>query len=361
LCWNELSGLSGEIMLFSSKRRIALSTIFLAAAIICVFAGSLAIAQKPYQVVDQWKIGGNGSYDYLVNDPTAHLLYVTHRTRVEIVDTTTGKEVGAITELKNAHGVALDADGKFGYISDGLSNDVLVFDRYTFKTVTTVATGTNPDGIVFDPLTKTVWAFNGKSNNATVIDTATNKVVATIALPGKPEFPVADGKGSVYDNLESINSIVRLDVNTKKVTATWKLVNCEAPTGLALDSKGRRLFAVCDNDKMDIVDANTGKEIGTVAIGDSPDAARYSATRQLAFSSNGSGTLTVVDAANGYKVIENLPTPKGSATLAYDEATDRVFLAMAKYGPPPAPGGKSHHPGGEIVPDSFAVLVVGRK
>jgi YVTN family beta-propeller protein len=348
-------------MLFSSKRQMVRSSAFLAAAAICVFAGSLACGQKPYQVVDHWKIGGNGSYDYLVNDPTAHLLYVTHRTRVEIVDTTTGKAVGAITDLKNAHGVALDTDGKFGYISDGLSNDVLVFDRHTFKTVTTVATGTNPDGIVFDPLTKTVWAFNGKSNNATVIDTATNQAVATIALPGKPEFPVADGKGSVYDNLESINSIVRLDVKTKKVIATWKLANCEAPTGLALDEKGRRLFAVCDNDKMDIVDADTGKEIGTAAIGDSPDAAKFSAAHQLAFSSNGSGTLTIVDAANGYKVVENLPTPKGAATLAYDEATDRIFLTMAKYGPPPAPGGKSHHPDGVMVPDSFSVLVVGRK
>jgi YVTN family beta-propeller protein len=353
--------MSGEFMLFSSKLRIVCSTVFLAAAIICAFAGSLAFSQTPYQVVDQWKIGGNGSYDYLVNDPTAHLLYVTHRTRVEIVDTTTGKAVGAITDVKNAHGVALNTDGKFGYISDGLSNDVLVFDRHTFKTVTTVATGTNPDGIVFDPLTKTVWAFNGKTNNVTVIDTATNQVVATIALPGKPEFPVSDGKGSVYDNLESINSIVRLDVNTKKVTATWKLANCEAPTGLALDEKGRRLFAVCDNDKMDIVDADTGKELAWAAIGDSPDAARFSASKQLAFSSNGSGTLTVVDAANGYKVIENLPTPKGSATLAYDEATDRVFLAMAKYGPPPVAGVKGHHPGGEMVPDSFTVLVVGRK
>ena len=181
-------------MLFLSQRRIVRSTIVLAAAILCVFTSSSAFSQGPYQVVDHWKIGGNGSWDYLVNDPSAHLLYVTHRTRVEIVDTTTGKAFGAITGLKNAHGVALDAEGNFGYISDGLSNDVMVFDRRTFKPVTTVATGENPDGITFDPLTRTVWAFNGKSSTATVIDAATNRVVATIALPGKPEFPLADGK-----------------------------------------------------------------------------------------------------------------------------------------------------------------------
>ena len=349
-------------MLFLSQRRIVRSTIVLAAAILCVFTSSSAFSQGPYQVVDHWKIGGNGSWDYLVNDPSAHLLYVTHRTRVEIVDTTTGKAFGAITGLKNAHGVALDAEGNFGYISDGLSNDVMVFDRRTFKPVTTVATGENPDGITFDPLTRTVWAFNGKSSTATVIDAATNRVVATIALPGKPEFPLADGKGSVYDNLESTSSIVRLDVHTKTVIATWKLVNCEAPTGLALDVQNRRLFAVCDNNKMDVVDADTGKELAAPAIGDSPDAARFSATHQLAFSSNGGGTLTVVDAANGYKVIENLPTPKGAAALAYDEGTDRMFLSMAEYGPAPAASTvKSRHPQAPMVPDSFTILVVGRK
>lgn len=348
-------------MSFLSIRRVVRTTIFLVPAAICVFACSLAFSQGPYQVVDHWKIGGNGSWDYLVNDPSTHLLYVTHRTRVEIVDLTTGKEVGAITGLKNAHGVALDTEGTFGYISDGLSNDVMVFDRHTFKPVTTVATGENPDGITFDPLTRTVWAFNGKSSNATVIDAATNRVVATIALPGKPEFPVADGKGSVYDNLESTSSIVRLDVRTKTVVATWKLANCEAPTGLALDVENRRLFAVCDNNKMDVVDADTGKELASPAIGDSPDAARFSATHQLAFSSNGGGTLTVVDAANGYKVIENLATPKGAASMAYDEQTDRIFLSTAEYGPSPVSATKSRHPQGAMVPDSFTILVVGRK
>ncbi len=350
-------------MIFAFKRCIFRTTAMLAAVVLFCSAGSMALSQEPYQVVDHWKIGGNGSWDYLVYDASAHLLYATHRTRVEIVDTKTGKEVGAITDLKNAHGVALDTDGNFGYISDGLSNDVVVFDRHTLKPVTTVPTGTNPDGIVFDPLTKTVWAFNGKTNNATVIDAAMNKAVATVALPGKPEFPVSDGKGSIYDNMESINSIVRLDAKTRTVITTWKLANCEAPTGLALDEAKRLLFAVCDNNKMDIVNADTGKEIASPKIGDSPDAVRFSPKHQLAFSSNGGGTLTVVDAANGYKVIEDLATPKGAAALAYDEETDRMYLAMAEYAPATAPatGPKTRHPTTAMVPDSFTILVVGRK
>jgi YVTN family beta-propeller protein len=330
-------------------------------ALLLAISGISASGQQPYQVVGQWKIGGSGTWDYLEFDSAAKVLYITHRTSVTVIDTTSGKVVATLSDLKNAHGIALDTAGNFGYISDGLSNDVVVFDRHTYKPVTTVATGTNPDGITFEPVTQTVWVFNGKSSDATVIDAATNKVVATIPLPGKPEFPIADGKGSVYDNLEDKGSIVRLDVHSKKVSAVWKITGCDAPTGMAFDNEQRRLFSVCDNNKMAAVNADTGAVLGLATIGDSPDAARYSQRYHLAFSSNGGGTLTVVDAANGYKVIQNLEIPKGAATLAYDEATDRIFLSVADYGPAPASTAKVRHPTAPMVPDSFHVIVVGRK
>jgi len=322
--------------------------------------GLFAAAQQPYKVLDHWKIGGAGGWDYLLADPGAHLLYVTHGPRVEVIDTKTGKTVGAITGMKGTHGIALDSEGKFGYISDGGSNDVLVFDRSNFKTVTTVPAGTNPDGIVFDPATKTVWAFNGRSSNVTVIDAATNTVAATISLPGKPEFPVSDGKGSVYDNIENQNEIVRFDAKAKTLTATWKLTDCESPSGLVMDKEHRRLFAVCDGKKMAVVDADSGKQIASPAIGDGPDAAGFSEKHQLVFSSNGDGTLTVVDEAHGFTVLENLPTEKGARTMAYDSAADRVYLVTAQMGPRPAATPEVPRPRPAIVPDSFEVIVVGR-
>ena len=139
------------------------------------------MAQKPYSVLTQWKIGGEGGWDYLTSDPKAHRLYVTHGPRVEVLDSDSGKVVGSITGLKGTHGVALDDAGKYGYVSDGGANAVVVFDRTSLATVASIPAGTNPDGIVFEPKTKTVWAFNGRSSNATVIDTAQHKVVATIA------------------------------------------------------------------------------------------------------------------------------------------------------------------------------------
>ena len=323
---------------------------------------SAATAQQPYHVVDHWKIGGTGGWDYLLADPANHLLYVTHGPRVEVIDTTTGKPVGAITGMKGTHGIALDPEGNFGYISDGGSNNVVVFDRKTFATIATVPAGTNPDGIAYEPVTKTVWAFNGRSKNVTVIDTASRTVVATIDLPGKPEFPQADGKGHVLDNIEDKNTIVELNAKTKTLTAAWPLTSCDSPSGLALDREHHQLFAVCDGKAMAVVDAESGKQIATAAIGDGPDAAGYDAKDRLAFSSNGQdGTLSVVDAAHGYKTIESLPTKLGARTMSYDAGTDRVYVVTADFGARPEPTPANPHPRPAIVPDSFAITVIGRK
>ncbi len=331
-----------------------------AAALLGICAGAVA-AQQPYKVVDHWKIGGSGGWDYLLADPGAHRLYVTHGQRVEVVDSTTGKVIGAITGLKGTHGVALDPDGKVGYISDGGGNAVIVFDRQSLVTLATIPAGTNPDGITYEPVTRTVWAFNGRSKNVSVIDTATRAVVATIALPGKPEFPHADGKGHVFDNIEDKNSIVELDAHAKTLTATWPLSGCESPSGMAIDTAHHRLFSVCDGGKMAVVDSESGKQLATASIGEGPDAADYDGKAQLAFSSNGGdGTLSVIDAAHGYKTIESLPTQKGARTMTYDAQTDRAYLVTAEFGPRAEPTADNPRPRPSIVPDSFTVLVVGR-
>jgi len=321
---------------------------------------AFAAAQQPYKILDHWKIGGTGGWDYLLVDSTASVIYVTHGPRVEVISAMTGKSVGAITGLKGTHGVALDSDGKYGYISDGGANAVVVFDRKNFSTVATIPTQTNPDGIAYEPTTKTVWAFNARSKSASVIDTTTNKVVATIALPGKPEFPVADGHGNVYDNIEDTNQIVKMDAKSKTVTATWTLTGFESPSGLAMDIAHNRLFAVCDGKKMAVVDANSGKILASPTIGVGPDAANFSPLRQYAFSSNGEGSLSLVDAGNGYKTIQNLPTAPGARTMTYDEKTDRAYVITAKYGPRPAATTENAHPRPSILPNSFEIIVIGR-
>jgi YVTN family beta-propeller protein len=325
-------------------------------------AASAAVAQTPFSVVDKWKIGGEGGWDYLVADAHAHRLYITHGSRVEVLDSATGKSVGAITGLKGTHGVALDGDGKFGYISDGHANAVVVFDRATLETVASIPAGTNPDGIVFEPVTKTVWAFNGKSQNVSVIDTSTLKIIATVALPGKPEFPQADGTGQIFDNIEDKNEIVRLDAKDRKITATWPLAGLESPSGMAIDRVWHRLFSVCDGQKMAVLDYDTGKVIATPAIGKGPDAAGYDPETKLVYASNGEGTLSIVDASNSnYKALQTLNTQPGARTMTLDSTTGKIYTVTAQFGPRPDPTATEPKPRPAIIPDSFTVLVLGRE
>ena len=341
--------------------RSKLFCLLAACALSLVGFTSSASAQGPYHVSAVWKIGGDSWWDYLAVDPVSKLLYVTHGDHVVVIDTSSGTVKADITGLKGTHGVAFDTSGKFGYISDGGANQVVVFDRKTNAIVARVPAGMNPDGIVFEPVTQTVWAFNGRSKSATVIDDATHAVVATVPLPGKPEFPVADGKGSVYDNIEDLSEIAHIDAKTHKVLATWPIAPCEGPSGLAIDRERARLFSVCDG-KMAIVDAKSGKMVATVPIGDGPDAARFDVKHHLAFSSNGEGTLTVVreNSPDSYSVIQTLPTKRGARTMALDQSTGKIFVVTADFGPRPAATPDHPHPRPSLVPGSFVVLEISR-
>lgn len=341
----------------STYRRFALLASVVALGVFFAVPAQLT-AQQPYKILDRWKLGGEGGWDYLLADSAMHRLYIAHGPRVEVVDAQTGKPIGAITGLHGTHGIALDTAGRYGYISDGAGNAVVVFDRSTLATVATIPAGTNPDGIVFEPATQTVWAFNGRSHNVTVIDATTRKAVATIALPGKPEFPALDGNGTVYDNIEDKSVIVRLDAHSRQLTASWP-VACEGPSGLAFDVAGHRLFSVCDK-KMAVIDSNTGQTLATPVIGDGPDAANYAPAHNLAFASCGEGVLSVVNAgAGGYPSVQSLPTQRGARTMTYDPATDRIYVAAAEFGPRPQPTADNPHPRPSVLPGTFTVLVIG--
>jgi hypothetical protein len=215
--------------------------------------------------------------------------------------------------------------------------------------------------MVYERSTNTLWAFNGTSKSATIIDASRRAVVATTTLPGKPEFPATDDKGTVFVNIEDKNEIVRLDAKSHQITATWPLAGCDSPSGLAFDNIGARLFSVCDGKKMTITDSNTGKTLATPTIGDSPDAAAYDSSKKLVFSSNGEGSLTVIDAGKpGYAVLQTLPTMKGARTMALDPSTGKVYTVTALFGATQPATAATPRPRPSVIPGSFTVLVIGR-
>ncbi len=234
------------------------------------------------------------------------------------------------------------------------------FNLKTLAIKNRIEAGTNPDGIVYDSFSKRVFAFNGRSQNVTVIDAAGDKVAATITLQGKPEFPVSDGRGSVYDNIEDKSEIVRIDTRDLNVKSNWSIAPCEGPSGLAIDKKARRLFSVCHNKLMAVVDADSGKVVATPAIGEGPDAASYDPKTKYAFSSNGDGTLTVVQQSDNhsYSVRQNASTAEGARTMTLDPATHRIYLAAAEYGPAPAATAENPHPRKSVLPGTFKLVVL---
>jgi YVTN family beta-propeller protein len=333
---------------------------FILMAGILLLGLSVSACAQEYKISGRIPIDGDGGWDYLYVGSSTGQLYVSHNTEVAVIDLATDKPVAKITGMKHIHGIAVASDLNRGYISDGGDNVVVIFDLKSNAVLQKVAAGQNPDGILYDSYSKRVFAFNGRSNDVTAIDAATGKVAGTVALDGKPEFPVSDGKGNVYANVEDKSEIVRLDPQTLTVKQTWPLSPCEEPSGLAIDVAARRLFSVCSNQKMAVVNADSGKVVATVPIGQGPDAAAYDAGSKLVFSSNGEGTLTIVrqEGPDKYSVLGNVPTEKSARTMALDARTHKLYLSAAQMGATSAATKENPHPRPAILPGSFHVLIV---
>jgi DNA-binding beta-propeller fold protein YncE len=327
------------------KMGIAASTSLLAiAACLLLYNGKThaagaAAAESGYKVSGKISVTGDGGWDYLVVDANARRLYLSHSTHVVVYDVDSHAVVGDIPDTPGVHGIALAPELGRGFVSNGRANSVTIFESKTLKTIGTVPTGTNPDAILYDSVSKRVFAFNGRSKDATVIDAATGKVLGTLVVGGKPEFAAADGKGNVYVNVEDTSELLHIDAQKMEVLHRWPLAPCKEPSGLAMDTKTRRLFSVCDNEMMAVVDADSGKVIATPKTGEGADAAAFDPETNFAFSSNGeSGTLTVVheDGGDKYSVVENVATKKSARTMALDLKTHSLYLPAADLIPPVA-------------------------
>jgi DNA-binding beta-propeller fold protein YncE len=326
-------------------------------------AATLLAATSGYHADRGILIPGDGSWDYIVADTTSHRLFVTHGTRVQVVDAVTDSLVGEIPNTPGVHGVALAYDLGRGFTSNGRDSSVTVFDMKTLAVTGRVHVGARfPDAILYDQATGRVFTFNGGSANTTAIDARTLKVVGAIPLGGGPEAGVADGTGRIWVNNEDRAEVVQFDARKLKVLHHWSLAPGEAPSGLAFDLAHHRLFSGCDNKKLIVLDSETGRRVADLPIGEGVDGVAFDPAQQLVFSSNGDGTLTVIheDDPDHYSVVENVPTQKSGRTLALDPRDGTVYIPAAELGPPPAPTPERPHPRPSIVPGSFRVVVVHR-
>src|SRR6266851_1481246 len=342
-------------------RRVFLT---LAAVVAMVPFSSLAQQAGPYKVLQTVKVGGEGGFDYVYADDAARKLYVPRlgpAGQINVFDLDTLKPMGVIANV-SAHGAAIDAKSQHGF---GSSKPVVMWDAKTLATIKTIEVQGGPDGIMADPFNGRVYVFSHSAPNATVIDAKDGSVVGTIDLGGAPEQAVSDGKGRVYVDLEDKGSIAVVDAKTLKVTATYDLQGKGGTcAGLAMDVKNNILFAACRSPQtMVILNAGDGKILDTLPIGAGTDGAVFNPKTMEAFSSQGGdGTLTIVkeNSPTSFVVEQTLQTLRRAKTLTLDSKTNRLLLITAEFTPAPAPppGGR---PGrGQMVPDSFSILVVGK-
>jgi len=334
-----------------------------AGLVVAFLAAAVPAVAQDYKVLQRATLGGEGGWDLLTVDPAAHRLYVGRGTRVMVIDADTLKLVGEIPDTAGIHGVAIAADLGRGFTSNGRTSNSTIFDLKTLKPVGEVKTGENPDMILYEPRSHRVLAFNARSKDVTVIDAKGGTVAGTIALEGKPELAVHDDKGTVFVNLEDKSEVLALDPVALKVKGRWPLAPCEEPTGLAIDRAHRRLFAACANKMMAVMDADSGKVVTTLPIGEGPDGAAFDADRQLAFSPNGrDGTVTVIREVtpDKFEVAQTVETARSARTLDLDPKSHKLYLVAAQFGPPPSPTAEQPRPRPPMVPGTFEVLVVGR-
>jgi hypothetical protein len=325
-----------------------------------------APAAGPYRYLKTIAVGGEGGWDYAATDEVGRRVYVTHGTKVIVIDIDKDEVVGEITDTPGVHGFAVAPELGLGFSSNGRENKASIVDLTTLQTKSKVDTGPNPDGILYVPGVQEVYTFNRDRNapSATVIDAKAGKVITTIALPGTPEFAVVDTKaGRVYNNIDSKNMVVVIDIKTHEIVAQWPTAPGEGGSGMAVDLLNHRLFIGCDN-LMVMMDSTSGKVVGTVPIGAGVDANRFDPGTKLAFASCGQvGSVTIAreEAPDKLTVVQTLETARGSRTMTLDPKTHKIYLAAVDYQPalaaPPAgtPPGKAARP--TAVPNSFKVLV----
>src|SRR5437868_8731424 len=116
------------------------------------FLCGAAAANQPYQFLTEIPIGGEGGWDILTVDSAASRLYLSHATKVVVVDLNKNAVVGEIADTPGVHGFVAVPELQRGFSSNGKESKSSVVDLKTLKTFSKIDTGESPDAVVYEPL-----------------------------------------------------------------------------------------------------------------------------------------------------------------------------------------------------------------
>jgi len=331
--------------------------------IFAIALGLTAADTSAYHLAKKVSLGGQGLWDYVKVDPEARRVYVSHATEVQVLDADTGDLVGTIPDLKGVHGIEVVPELHKGFITEGLAAAVTVFDLKSLKKLGSIPAGKKADGLTYDPVSRRIFVFNGTDESATVIDAASGNVVKTIPLGGSPEFPVADGKGHVFVNLEDKNTLLCLNSGSLTVEKRWPVAPCDEPASQAIDRKNGRLFIGCGNERMALADTESGRIITTLPVGPHVDATAFDPGTGLVFNSTYDGAITVFheDDPDKLSPAGTIKTQHGSKTIALNVKSHKLFVPAATFEPPLPADAIKTPPNSKIAAGGFSVLIFDRR
>ena len=299
--------------------------------------------------------GGDGGWDYSVFDANAGRMYIARSDAISVADIAAGT-ITSLAPAQRGHQVLVLDQGRTVFETDGGTNQARFIDAHSGAVLAVVPVGDGPDAALFDHATGLLAVMNGGDGSISLIDPARRAVVGRIKVGGDLEYAVSDGGGTLYVNIEDGNAIARVDLVARKVLGRIALPGCKGPTGLALVGGSSRLITACANKVALVVDAGTGATLATLPIGEGPDAVLADEARGLVFvPCGGSGTLVELSILDRNHITEvgSIPTQVSARSGAIDPRTGRIYLPVARFGPPEP--GKRH---GALVPGSFALLVL---
>jgi len=320
--------------------------------------------------VQKFDIKGDGGTDYVAVEAATGRVFVSRASHMMVVEGATGKVVGDIPNTPGVHGAGMATKAGHGFTTNGGDETVTMFDLKTLAVIKQIKVGPGLDGIMYDePDDKIILTNHSRPiGTLTAIDPKSGNIVATVELEDTaPEGAAADGKGHIFVNNESKNTIQVIDVKTWKATASWPLDPCKGPTGIAYDKATNRIFSGCNGTSV-VVDASTGKIVATIKNGTRVDALGWDPSKKLIYIPNGGeGNVTVVhqDSADKYTVVSTVDTFAGAKTIAVDPKSHNVYLFQPERGPvpasapgaaPPAGAPRGRGPQGPIVASWFIVI-----
>jgi DNA-binding beta-propeller fold protein YncE len=344
-----------------------LLTILIVLGVVSFAAPNAGLAQS--FTVEKFDIKGDGGTDYVTVEPATGRVFVSRGTHMMVVEGATGKVLSDIPNTPGVHGAGIATKVGHGFTTNSGDETVTMFDLKTLAVLRQIKVGPGLDGIMFDePDDKIILTNHSRPiGTLTALDPRTGDILATVELEDTaPEGAAADGKGHIFVNNESKNTIQVIDVKTWKATASWPLAPCEAPTGIAYDKASNRIFSGCSKTSV-VVDASTGKVVASIANGTRVDALGWDPSKKLIYIPNGGeGNVTVVhqDSPDKYTVVATVPTFAGAKTITVDPLTHNAYLFQPERGPAPPPAadappptaGRGRGPQGPIIAAWFIVI-----